>query len=103
MRLEITGIVEHVNGIKPNKKGFSQTVVLWQPGVKDEFDRVTQHDQYFVISIWSNNQTDSRFLGAKDMKSKKKAAVYLKGERWINQNNTGFSYNHKLNLDKWQS
>lgn len=103
MKLDITGIVDKIGGIKPVRKGFTQTVILQQPAAKDEFDRVTHHEQYFVISIWSNNQTDSRFLTSKHIRSKMKASVYLKGERWWNDASKDFNYNHKLNLAAWQS
>lgn len=103
MKLEITGRVEKFDGVQPLKKGFQQRVFLEQPEVKDEFDRVTKYAEWYVIIIWSNSQTDSRFLGSKDIKSKKKASVYLKGERWWNDQRKEFNYAHKLNLEKWLS
>lgn len=99
MKLTITGIVEKVGGIQPLRKGFRQVVILEQPEIKDEFDRVTTFAQFFPISIFSNQQADSRFLGSRDMRSKKSAAVYLKGERWFT--NRDFQYAIKMNLERW--
>jgi hypothetical protein len=103
MKLTITGIVDKVGGIRPVNKGFTQAVILMQPEVKNEYDRVIAGEQYFVIHIWSNKQTDSRFLNSKHIASKMKAEVYLKGERWFNERQKDFNYNHKLNLQQWQS
>lgn len=101
MKLEVTGFVNNIGGIEPLKKGFRQTIILHQPEVKDELDRVSIKEQYFPISIWSTSQTDSRFLSAKDIRSKKKAVVYLKGERWMSESTRDFSYAIKLNLNEW--
>jgi hypothetical protein len=103
MKLEITGRVDVVGGVQPLKKGFQQRVVLEQPQATDEFDRVTRYAEYYTITIYSTSQTDSRFLSSKDMRSVKKASVYLKGERWFNEAKKEFNYNHKLNLNQWQS
>jgi hypothetical protein len=101
MKLEITGIVDKVGGIRPVKKGFTQAVILQQPAVTDEFDRIKHHEEFFVIHIWSNNQTDSRFFNTSKLRTKVKATVYLKGERWWNDSQKDFNYNHKLNLAEW--
>lgn len=102
MKLEITGRVDHVSGIEPLKKGFRQIVILEQPETRDDWNRLI-YAQYFPIVILSNEQADSRFLGSKDMKAKKKAVVYLKGERWINERDRNFNYAIKLTLSQWLS
>jgi hypothetical protein len=86
MKLEILGLINNIGGIKPTKNGFQQIVVLHIPEVKDELERVSRKEQYYPISIWSKQQTDSRFLSAKDIRSKKKRDFY---------------YNIKLNLSEW--
>lgn len=101
MKLEIVGLVHNIQGIKPTKNGFQQLIILHQPEVKDELDRVSFKEQFFPVTIWSREQTDSRFLSPKDMKSKKKATVYLKGERWYNEGSKDFNYAIKFNLSEW--
>lgn len=101
MKIEITGRVDKIEGIQPVKKGFIQRVFLEIPEVKDDFDRVTKYAEHFVVTIWSNQQSDSRFLSSRDLRSKKKATVYLKGERWWNENRKEYNYAHKLNLERW--
>ncbi|MGL6121666.1 MAG: hypothetical protein ACRC1W_01255 [Shewanella sp.] len=54
-----------------------------------------------MITIYSQEQTDKRFLSPKHMRSKIKASVYLKGERWLNEQSKDFNYAHKLNLNQW--
>jgi hypothetical protein len=101
MKLEITGLVNNIGGIRPTKNGFQQTVILHIPEVKDEMDTLTRREQFYPIQIWSREQTDKRFLSPKDIKSKKKAVVYMRGERWMNDGARDFSYNVKLNLNEW--
>jgi hypothetical protein len=101
MKLEILGLINNIGGIKPTKNGFQQVVVLHIPEVKDELERVSRKEQYYPISIWSKQQTDSRFLSAKDIRSKKKAVVYVNGERWMPDGKSDFYYNIKLNLSEW--
>lgn len=103
MKLEIIGRVDRFEGIQVLKKGFQQKVILEQPETKDDFERILKHAEYFTITIWSNEQTDKRFLSAKDIRSVKKASVYLKGERWFNEIKKEFNYAHKLNLAQWHS
>lgn len=101
MKLEITGFVDKINGIEPLKNGFRQMIVLHQPPLKDDLDRVKGKDQYYVVWIWSQQQTDKRFLTSKDIRSKKKCTAYLNGERWFNEQYKDFNYNNKLNLVEW--
>jgi len=102
MKVELTGIINKVMGIKPNKKGFTQCVILEQPEVRDDAtDRVIAYAEFFTIHIYSTSQTDSRFLDSKALKTKKRASLYLKGERWLNSSTNDFNYNNKLNLNQW--
>jgi hypothetical protein len=101
MKLEILGLVHNVGGIKPTKNGFQQVVILHQPEVKDDLDRVSRREEFFQVTVWSKEQTDSRFLQPKHMRAKMKAIVYLKGERWFNEKFNDFNYAHKLNLNEW--
>lgn len=101
MKLEILGLVNNIGGIKPTKTGFQQIIILHIPEVKDELERVSRKEQYFPISIWSKQQTDSRFLNAKDIRSKKKAVCYMNGDRWMPDNGRDFQYFIRLNLSEW--
>jgi hypothetical protein len=102
MKIEIVGLINNIGGIKPLSKGFQQYVILSIPEAKDEFGDVKRKEQFFRIEIWSNSQTDSRFLDARNMKEKKKAIVYLNGERWMPTGSQEFAYNNKLKLAEWQ-
>lgn len=101
MKLELVGIIEEAFGIQPTKNGFKQTVILKQPAPVDEFERSKGKDQYFTINIWSNAQTDSRFVQQKDRGQKKKCSLYLNGERWQDRNSGDYSYMNKLQLIQW--
>ena len=101
MRLEITGFIDKIGGLEPQKRGFRQIVVVTQPESTDDMGRVVHKEQHFQINIWSEAQTDSRFLNSTNIKQKKNAVVYLKGERWINEQKQEFSYANKLNLKEW--
>lgn len=102
MKLELTGIIDKVFGITPGKKGFTQRIVLEQPEVRDDVtDRVIHYAEYFTIHIYSTSQTDSRFLDNKHLRTKKKASLYLRGEKWLSTSSNEFNYNNKLNLNQW--
>jgi hypothetical protein len=101
MKLEILGFVHNIGGIKPTKNGFQQMVILHQPEVKDELDRLSRKEQFFPIMIWSKQQTDSRFLDSRAIKSRMKAIVYMNGERWFNEGQKDFQYFLKLSLNEW--
>lgn len=101
MKLELVGIIEEAFGIQPTKNGFQQNVILKQPAAKDEFERTTGKDQFYRISIWSNAQTDSRFVQQNQRGTKKKCRVYLNGERWQERNTGDYTYMNKLALIEW--
>jgi hypothetical protein len=103
MRFEITGIVNKVFNVRSSGKGFTQAVILHQPSATDEFKRVVAKEQFFVVSIWSNKETDSRFLNNSHLNKKKSCSVYLYGERWPSSNGGDFQYNNKLNLQDWKT
>jgi len=102
MKLELTALINNIGPIKPLTKGFQQHIVLSIPESKDEFGEVKRKEQFFRIEIWSNSQTDSRFLDSRNIKEKKKAILYLNGERWMSTGATEFSYATKLKLAEWQ-
>jgi hypothetical protein len=102
MRLEITGIVNKIYPVRPVGKGFIQAVVLHQPEGKDQFNRVTAKENYYVIQTWSNSETDSRFLNNTHINKLKTCAVYLYGERWADSKGQ-YQYNNKLNLSDWKT
>ncbi|MES2286122.1 MAG: hypothetical protein V4547_10570 [Bacteroidota bacterium] len=102
MKIELTGIIDTILGVTPGKKGFTQRVILAQPEVKDpNTDRVIAYPEFYTIHIYSTSQTDSRFLDSRSIGVKKKASLYLRGERWHNTMTNNFNYNNKLNLNQW--
>lgn len=101
MKLTIKGFIDKVGAVETLRRGFRQVNVLHQPEVKDELGRVSAREQYFPVIIWSEKQTDSRFLSSKDIRSVRTATVYINGERWLNERINDFNYNVKLNLSQW--
>lgn len=95
----ITGTIDKVHTVRQVKNGYTQTVVVHQPEVKNGQGYKLSNAQWFVVHIWSNKQDDSRFLKPEHIGAQCAASVYLDGQRW--QGRTGFEYNNKLNLDKW--
>lgn len=105
----LTGIVEghitEVGSIRKldNNKGFTQYVRLHLPA--EEFRGKKLTEEFFTISIYSNSETDSRFLqpeiakGFLAQKAYAKAKVRMKGERW--HDGRQMQYSHKLNLEQW--
>jgi hypothetical protein len=102
LKLELIGLVNNIGPKEQTKNGFKQQVIITIPEYKDEFGDVKRKEQFFRIEIWSNSQTDSRFLDIRNMKEKKKALLYLNGERWLPTNSQEFAYNNKLKLIEWQ-
>ena len=99
MKVEFTAIVNNIGAIEPLKTGFRQNNVFWIPELKDEFDgRIKRKEQYFVVQIYSTNQTDSRFLTSKNIKEKKIVSAYLNGERFMQEGKFDFTYFTRLNL-----
>jgi len=88
MKFEIKAFIEKIGGIEPLKRGFRQVNILHQPEVQDDLGRVSFREQYFPVIIWSEKQTDSRFLSSKDIKSIRTAVVYLKGGLTIHKTNS---------------
>jgi hypothetical protein len=100
MRLPpIPGTIHKVGKVIAVKSGFTQTVIITQPVKKDNTGRVISREQFFVISVWSNKQTDSRFLKPEQVGIDCIADLYLDGQRWMGRRD--LEYNHKLNLDRW--
>jgi hypothetical protein len=95
----IPGNVHKVGKVSKVSKGFTQALIITQPEEKNGQGYTLSKEQFFVIHIWSNKETDSRFLKDAHTGIRCIASVYLDGQRWQGRN--GFEYNHKLNLDKW--
>lgn len=100
---QIHGIVHACGPVKPTKrdgKYFKQVVIIHEP--QEEYKGHKMPEEWWVISIISTSESDSRFLKPEDKGSVKTATVYLKGERWDSGNRGEYTYNHKLNLVEWQ-
>jgi hypothetical protein len=98
----LDGIVIQVGAIQPtskNSKYFRQVVIIHQP--KDEVRGVTLPEEFFVITILSTSDQDSRFHKPEHKGNKKTLSAYLKGERWDSGQRGDFNYTHKLNLIEW--
>lgn len=86
-----------------NNKGFTQYLRLHLPAEEIRGRKLTE--EFFTISIYSNSETDSRFMQpeiAKKFVAQKyyaKAKVRMKGERW--HDGRQMQYSHKLNLEQW--
>lgn len=102
MKLELTAYISNIGHIEPLSKGFKQVNILWIPEAKDEMDQVIRKEQFYRVEVWSQNQTDKRFMNSPHIKTKIKATLYLNGERWMSTGATEFSYNNKLKLADWQ-
>lgn len=98
---KITGRVHRIEGVKAVKNGFTQRFMLHIPDLKDEItERVIRREQYFWIEIYSNNQTDSRFLDSTKIKSLVCCSVYLNSYSWIDTRD-GLTCAAKLNFHEW--
>lgn len=102
IRLTIEGNVHKIFPVRELKRGYSQVVILHQPAT--EFRGRPHPEEFYVISIYSTSQTDTRFLKPEfeKLRPEAKALVYLKGERFTVGARAEYQYNHKLNLDQWQ-
>lgn len=98
MKFEITALIDKFDGVQPTKTGFRQRVILTQPEFKNEFGEVVRKAQYFPVEIFSKMQTDKRFVGVKDIRSKVKCSVYCNGERWLPDGKQDFMYTIKFVL-----
>jgi hypothetical protein len=105
IKVIVDGHIHQVSAIEETKnKWFNQTIILHQPA--GEFRGKKYSEEFFVVRIFSNSTTDSRFIHpdkaklAVDQKAHAKAQCYLKGERWQNDRHE-YNYNHKLNLIEW--
>jgi len=103
MKLEIIALIDKFEGIQPTKNGFKQRFILLQPELKNEFGDMIRKEQYFPVEIFSKEQTDKRFIAAKDMRRKVKATVYCNGERWLPEGKQDFQYFIKFSLKELQN
>lgn len=95
-QLQFEGTIAEVQGVKPVRKGFIQVVHVCEPHEND-----SRYDQFFTIQIYSNKQTDSRFLPPAAKGQPRKCICYFKGQRWTRSDSTGWQYNNKLELINW--
>jgi hypothetical protein len=102
MEQTFIGNVFMVEGIQPLTNGFKQLVILHRPDMTDLNGKVLAKEEYYQVNIWSQNQTDSRFLTFSDKGQKKKALCRLKGERWYSQYSKDYVYALKANLKQWE-
>ena len=97
MKIEFTAIISEIGAIEARKKGFSQNNIFQIPELKDEFGDVKRKEQFFVVQIYTNSQTDSRFLNQKHIGLKKIVSAYLNGERYMQQGKFDYTYFTRLN------
>jgi hypothetical protein len=101
-KIELPGIINEIGKIeKVNAKGFRQFIVLEQPPLKDELERVKSKAHYYQCEVYSNSETDSRFITDKPafLRAKVKATLYLNGQRWWHDK-YGYQHRNQLALAK---
>jgi hypothetical protein len=101
----IVGTITEVHKIEPRRRGFNQVVIIHkEKHINDQGDTLSK-EQHYVVQIYSNSKTDSRFVPESKMKeaigAQCTAHVRLDAYRWEN-NQGGFEYSNRLNLEKWE-
>lgn len=93
MKLTITAKIRQVNKVEPLKgnKGFTQSFVIEQPETKDEYQRVTQHGQIFLVNLFQKEIT-SKFLDESAIGEIRTFSVWLKGEEYTNEKGKVFHF-----------
>jgi bacillopeptidase F (M6 metalloprotease family) len=96
----IEGVVITVSAVGPAGKGFfNQFVTIHVP--EEDYKGHKVKEEFYVIHIISNKETDSRFVKQDAKGQIRKCDVYLKGERWQGVRGD-YNYTHKLNLIEWR-
>lgn len=100
-KCKITGRIHRIDGIQPVKNGFRQQFMIHIPEQVDTMTgRVIRREAYYNVEIFSNNQTDSRFLGAKNLRELVCCSVYLNSFHWISPTD-GLLCGMRLNFIEW--
>jgi hypothetical protein len=95
--MKLKGFLEVVSPVTETKKGYAQTIVLFQPSVKDEIRGFSSSEQYFQIEIWDKDRDSKKFLKVEHTNAIYEVECYLNGERFIPDGKPAMYFN-KLRL-----